>query len=162
MFWLVKYEVFELSVELVAKILDCSTGSWPLPLKWTYTNMCKTVFPWTSGQGWFWFHPLLTSYCAAWLLMGREILLVPNLGVGDPCYRWHGAAWLRPAQTSWEHWWVCQPCQSFVSILPKWRRKCNRLVVQWVRLCAPNAGGPGLIPGQEARSCMPQLRACTL
>ena len=41
MFWVVKYGVFELSVELVAKILDCSTGSWPLPLKWTYTNMCK-------------------------------------------------------------------------------------------------------------------------
>ena len=28
------------------------------------------------------------------------------------------------------------------------------LVVQWVRLCAPNAGGPGLIPGQGTRSHM--------
>ena len=28
------------------------------------------------------------------------------------------------------------------------------LVVQWVRLCAPNAGGPGLIPGQGTRSLM--------
>ena len=27
------------------------------------------------------------------------------------------------------------------------------LVVQWVRLHAPNAGGPGLIPGQRTRSC---------
>ena len=26
------------------------------------------------------------------------------------------------------------------------------LVVQWVRLRAPNAGGPGSIPGQETRS----------
>ena len=26
------------------------------------------------------------------------------------------------------------------------------LVVQWVRLCAPNAGGPGSIPGQGTRS----------
>ena len=34
------------------------------------------------------------------------------------------------------------------------------LVVQWVRLCAPNAGGLGLIPGWELQSTyMPQLRA---
>ncbi|TEA30366.1 hypothetical protein DBR06_SOUSAS27510003, partial [Sousa chinensis] len=32
------------------------------------------------------------------------------------------------------------------------------LMIQWLRLCAPNAGGPGLIPGQGARSHMPQLR----
>ncbi|TEA38184.1 hypothetical protein DBR06_SOUSAS110021, partial [Sousa chinensis] len=28
------------------------------------------------------------------------------------------------------------------------------LVVQWLRLCAPNAGDPGLIPGQGTRSHM--------
>ncbi|TEA28979.1 hypothetical protein DBR06_SOUSAS11410018, partial [Sousa chinensis] len=28
------------------------------------------------------------------------------------------------------------------------------LVVQWIRLCAPNAGGPGSIPGQGTRSHM--------
>ncbi|TEA35790.1 hypothetical protein DBR06_SOUSAS1110153, partial [Sousa chinensis] len=33
------------------------------------------------------------------------------------------------------------------------------LVVQWLRLHAPNAGGPGSIPGQGTRSCMPQLRS---
>ncbi|TEA31623.1 hypothetical protein DBR06_SOUSAS7710062, partial [Sousa chinensis] len=32
------------------------------------------------------------------------------------------------------------------------------LVVQWLRLCAPNAGGPGSIPSQGTRSCMPQLK----
>ena len=32
------------------------------------------------------------------------------------------------------------------------------LVVQWLRLCAPNAGGPGLIPGQGTISHIPQLR----
>ena len=32
------------------------------------------------------------------------------------------------------------------------------LVVQWLRLHAPNAGGPGSIPGQGTRSHMPQLR----
>ena len=32
------------------------------------------------------------------------------------------------------------------------------LVVQWLRLRAPNAGDPGLIPGQGTRSHMPQLR----
>ena len=32
------------------------------------------------------------------------------------------------------------------------------LVVQWLRLCAPSAGGLGSIPGQGTRSHMPQLR----
>ena len=32
------------------------------------------------------------------------------------------------------------------------------LMVQWLRLCAPNTGALGLIPGQGARSHMPQLR----
>ena len=31
------------------------------------------------------------------------------------------------------------------------------LVVQWLRLHAPNAGGPGSIPGQGTRSHMLQL-----
>ena len=31
-------------------------------------------------------------------------------------------------------------------------------VVQWLRLCAPNAGDPGSIPGQGTRSHTPQLR----
>ncbi|TEA37381.1 hypothetical protein DBR06_SOUSAS1910074, partial [Sousa chinensis] len=30
------------------------------------------------------------------------------------------------------------------------------LVIQWLRLCAPYAGVPGLIPGQGTRSHMPQ------
>ena len=34
------------------------------------------------------------------------------------------------------------------------------LVVQWIILCTPNAGGPGLIPGRELDpTCMPQLRS---
>ena len=32
------------------------------------------------------------------------------------------------------------------------------LVVQWLRLCAPKAAGPGSIPGQGTRSRMPQLK----
>ena len=32
------------------------------------------------------------------------------------------------------------------------------LVVQWLRLCIPNAGNKGLIPRQGTRSHMPQLR----
>ena len=31
-------------------------------------------------------------------------------------------------------------------------------VVQWLRLCTPNAGGPGSIPGQGTRSHMVQLK----
>ena len=32
------------------------------------------------------------------------------------------------------------------------------LVVQWIRLCSLNAGGPGSIPSQGARSGRPQLK----
>ena len=31
-------------------------------------------------------------------------------------------------------------------------------VVQWLRLCAPNAGGPELISGRGSRSHMPQRK----
>ena len=34
----------------------------------------------------------------------------------------------------------------------------NSLVVQWLRLCTPDTGGLGSIPGQGTRSHMPQLR----
>ena len=34
-----------------------------------------------------------------------------------------------------------------------WELPCG----QWLRCCAPNAGGSGLIPGQGTRSHMPQL-----
>ena len=52
-------------------------------------------------------------------------------------------------------------------MLDEYRRVCvcvqnpilrNRVVVQWLRLCAPNAGGLGSIPGQGNRSCMLQVR----
>ena len=33
------------------------------------------------------------------------------------------------------------------------------LMTQWLRPCPPNAGGLGSIPGQGARSHMPQLRS---
>ena len=33
------------------------------------------------------------------------------------------------------------------------------LVVQWLRLCTPNAGGVGAIAGQGTRSHVPQLKA---
>ena len=36
--------------------------------------------------------------------------------------------------------------------------KGNSLVVQWLRLCTPDTGGLGSIPGQGTRSHMPQLR----
>ena len=38
------------------------------------------------------------------------------------------------------------------------KKKNTSQVVQWLRKCSPNAGGPGLIPGQGTRSQMPQLR----
>ena len=36
----------------------------------------------------------------------------------------------------------------------------DSLVVQWLRLYAPNVGSPGSIPGQTTRAHTPQLRAC--
>ena len=36
------------------------------------------------------------------------------------------------------------------------------LVVQWLRLCIPNAGAPDSIPGQRTRSCLLQQRSCEL
>ena len=38
----------------------------------------------------------------------------------------------------------------------------DSLLVQWLRLRAPNAAGPGSIPGQGTRSHMSQLRVCML
>ena len=32
-------------------------------------------------------------------------------------------------------------------------------MVQWLKLRAPNAGGPGLTPGQGTRPHMPQLKS---
>ena len=32
------------------------------------------------------------------------------------------------------------------------------MVIQWLRLCLPNADGLGVIPGWETRSYRPQLR----
>ena len=37
-------------------------------------------------------------------------------------------------------------------------RRGESLVVQWLRFLAPNAGGPGLNPGQGTRGHMLQLR----
>ena len=51
---------------------------------------------------------------------------------------------------------------------PRWSKCSLRkaqgafLVVQWLRLHAPNAGGRGLIPSQGTGSHMPQLRVCML
>ena len=44
------------------------------------------------------------------------------------------------------------------TVIPIKKKTGTSLVVQWLRLCAPNAGGPGSIPGQGTRSHMPQLR----
>ena len=39
-----------------------------------------------------------------------------------------------------------------------WKKTQDFPVVQWLRLCPPNAGGPGSIPCQGARSHMPHKR----
>ena len=40
------------------------------------------------------------------------------------------------------------------------QRHGTSLMVQWLRLCVPNAEGLGSIPGQGTRSHMTQLRVC--
>ena len=54
--------------------------------------------------------------------------------------------------------WIFLHSSLFFKILP-YR---TFLVVQWLRLCAPNAGGPDSIPGQGTRSHMSQRRVCRL
>ena len=45
-----------------------------------------------------------------------------------------------------------------VNNLVKTKIAGTSLVVQWLRLCTPNAGSPGSIPGQGTGSHVPQLR----
>ena len=58
------------------------------------------------------------------------------------------------------------PCPSVIFFKNHSREKKvtqgTSLVVQWLRLHAPCAGGPGSIPGQGTRFHMLQLRVCTL
>ena len=52
-------------------------------------------------------------------------------------------------------------CKSTIVKFLKRRQRGTSLVVQWLRLLTPNAGGLGLIPGQETRYCVSQLRPNT-
>ena len=45
-------------------------------------------------------------------------------------------------------------------LLQKYSERGTSLIAQGPRLHAPNARGPGLIPGSGIRSHMPQLRVC--
>ena len=51
------------------------------------------------------------------------------------------------------------PCHKILFFPNHWKAQGSSLEVQWVRLHAPNAGGPGLIPGRGTMSHMPQLRS---
>ena len=42
--------------------------------------------------------------------------------------------------------------------IPQDENRETSLVFQWLRHWAPNAGGPGSIPGEGTRSRMPQLK----
>ena len=44
------------------------------------------------------------------------------------------------------------------SLVPYVKKHGTSLMVQWLRLCTPNAGGPGLILVEGTRSPMPQLK----
>ena len=67
------------------------------------------------------------------------VFFLPRTALG---HRWlHGevlTGWTHAALTSKEK-----------SSSTRLRITETSLMVQWLRFCAPNAGGPGLIPGQE-------------
>ena len=88
------------------------------------------------------------SWAPKWKHMGRP---EPNLPWG--------------ARPSWTHS-LKQSCPAESSLADlQTRVKINHccfgtsLVVRWVRLCTPNAGGPGSIPGRGTRYHVPQLRS---
>ena len=56
----------------------------------------------------------------------------------------------------WDLRWAC------VFILSKKSECRTSLVLQWLRLCLPSAGGPSLIPGWATRYRRLQLRVCFL
>ena len=66
---------------------------------------------------------------------------------------WFVATWLQ-STTTWS--------TSYLYVLSIRTPVGTSLVVQWLRLLAPNAGGPGSTPGQGTSSHMPQLRALML
>ena len=51
--------------------------------------------------------------------------------------------------------WKLETWKDPIALKCTWR---TSLVVQWLRLHAPNAGGPDSIPGQGTRPHMPQLK----
>ena len=83
-----------------------------------------------------------------------------NLNSGEVCLLPLDPRMHQPVHTLGSHRLLILPrlCQvlrlrvSFKALLG------TSLVVQWPRLHAPNAAGPGLIPGQGTRSCMLQLK----
>ena len=64
-----------------------------------------------------------------------------------------------------KHGIIASKCM--ISVISTLKLVGTSLVVPWIRLRSPNAGGPGSIPGQETRSlmhattrvCMPQLES---
>ena len=53
------------------------------------------------------------------------------------------------------------PRRPHLGLCPYKKHPGTSLVVQWRRLCAPNTGVLGSIPGQGTRSHLPQLRLYT-
>ena len=75
-----------------------------------------------------------------------------------------GENWRRPEE------WEAKECEGVMKLeeypvrsqeKEKWARRNvagSSLVVQWLRLYAPNTGGQGLVPGHGTKSHMLQLR----
>ena len=72
---------------------------------------------------------------------------------------WEGGRESLERGSALEQMWAPRlPRSGPVKFMEEW----TSLVVQWLRLCTPNAGGWGSIPGQRTRPHMLQLRVCML
>ena len=83
-------------------------------------------------------------YCVS----GYDLLFTPS----------HWPAWQPLGIPGWEPLPYLLAWLEGVDFCPQDPSSGTSLVVQWLRLWAPNAGGPGSIPGQGTRSHMPQWR----
>ena len=102
---------------------------------------------WSSPVAKAWWHLFQT-----WVTSHRQLYFSEYRCLA---HRWLDKAEIARASSRW-HFGYPQEARQL-----SWssnHRLGTPLVVQWLRLCAPNVGSPGSIPGQGTRAHMSQLR----
>ena len=105
---------------------------WPLPI--TPSRLCVPI---------------------RWAVLKQQWLLQ----VGWPHFI--GLAWKETVSPGGAGSWDLRGSLSKISMVSAFHCPRTSLVVQWLKLHAPNAGGSGSIPGQGTGSHVPQLRPGT-